>query len=123
MIALIAVRSRPVPRLPSFHVLRLLPPAMALYVCLRGWCRLVWCLTPGSKDDAVRNLEAGLDHLQHQLELALTDRCGTAAGGGWLVWELCVRWGDSAHRRPVFTPSFTPHLQLCTPPPGQVPGG
>jgi hypothetical protein len=53
----------------------------------------------------------------------LTDRCGTAAGGGWLVWELCVRWGDSAHRRPVFTPSFTPHLQLCTPPPGQVPGG
>jgi hypothetical protein len=28
----------------------------------------------GSKDDAVRGLEAGLDHLQHQLELALTDR-------------------------------------------------
>uniref|UniRef100_A0A383VY99 Uncharacterized protein n=1 Tax=Tetradesmus obliquus TaxID=3088 RepID=A0A383VY99_TETOB len=28
----------------------------------------------GSKDDAVRGLEAGLDHLHHQLELALTDR-------------------------------------------------
>lgn len=52
--------------------------------CRGGPCATLMLLAApaGSKDEAVRGLEAGLHHLSHQLELALADR-------QLLLSELC----------------------------------